>query len=39
MEGLVIAENVPMLALARKLRFTVQPVPEDTTVVCVRRAL
>jgi len=39
MEGLVIAENVPMLALARKLKFTVQPLTEDATVVRVQRAL
>ncbi len=39
MEGLVLAENVPMLALARKLRFAVQPVPEDASVVRVERAL
>jgi len=39
MEGLVIADNVPMLALARRLRFTVQPVPEDATVLRVQRAL
>lgn len=38
-EGLVIADNAPMLALARKLRFTVHPVPDDATVVRVRRRL
>jgi L-amino acid N-acyltransferase YncA len=39
MEGLVIAGNAPMLALARDLRFTVHPVPEDATVVRVERTL
>jgi len=39
MEGLVIAENTAMLALARKLKFKVEPVPGDATVVRVRRAL
>ena len=39
MEGSVIADNVPMLTLARKLNFTVHPVPEDTTVVRVQRTL
>lgn len=39
MEGLVIAENTAMLALARKLDFKVKPVPGDATVVRVRRAL
>ncbi len=39
MEGSVIAENVPMLALARKLGFQIKPVPQDGTVVLVKRAL
>ena len=39
MEGSVIAENAPMLALARKLGFQVEPVPDDGTVVRVTRAL
>ena len=39
MEGSVIADNVPMLTLARKLKFTVHAVPEDTTVVRVQRTL
>jgi acetyltransferase len=39
MEGLVIAGNEPMLALARDLKFTVHPVPEDATVVRVERTL
>ncbi len=38
-EGLVLADNVPMLALARHLRFAVQPAPDDPTVSLVRRAL
>lgn len=38
-EGLVIAGNAPMLALARDLRFAVHPVPEDATVVRVARTL
>jgi acetyltransferase len=39
MEGSVLAGNTPMLALARKLRFSVHPVPEDATVVRVQRTL
>jgi RimJ/RimL family protein N-acetyltransferase len=39
MEGSVIAGNAPMLALARKLKFTVHPVPDDATVVRVQRKL
>jgi len=39
MEGFVIAENIPMLALARRLRFEVSPVAGDATVLNVRRAL
>lgn len=39
MEGSVMAQNMPMLALARKLGFQVEPVPEDGTVVRVTRAL
>ncbi len=39
MKGLVIAENLPMLALARTLKFAVMPVPEDATVVSVQRVL
>jgi L-amino acid N-acyltransferase YncA len=39
MQGLVIAENASMLALARKLKFTVRPVLEDRTVVRVQRSL
>ncbi len=39
MEGWVIAENAAMLALARKLRFTVEPVPGDFAMLRVVRAL
>ena len=39
MEGMVMATNVPMLALARKLKFAVEPVPQDATVVRVQRTL
>jgi GNAT superfamily N-acetyltransferase len=39
MIGLVLADNAPMLALARKLGFGVEPTPEDRTAVQVRRRL
>ena len=39
MEGLVLAENAPMLALARKLGFAAEPVPPDGTVLRVVRPL
>jgi len=39
MQGLVLAVNRPMLALARKLRFKVVPMPADATVVQVERQL
>jgi hypothetical protein len=39
MEGSVIADNGSMTALARKPKFTIGPVPDDTTVVHVERAL
>jgi len=39
MAGLVIAGNRPMLALARKLRFKVQLVPADASVLRVERQL
>lgn len=39
MEGFVVAENTAMLALARKLKFKVEPVPGDATVLRVQRAL
>ena len=39
MEGLVLAGNEPMLALARKLGFSVEPEPPDGTVVRVLRRL
>jgi RimJ/RimL family protein N-acetyltransferase len=39
MEGAVIADNSPMLALARNLKFTAHPMPDDATVIRVERAL
>lgn len=39
MEGYVIADNAPMLALARTLEFAVEPITEDPTLVRVWRAL
>ncbi len=39
MEGLVMADNAPMLALARKLKFTVEPAPPGGTVVRVLRRI
>ena len=39
MEGFVLAENARMLALARRLGFTVQTDPQDATVMIVRLAL
>jgi acetyltransferase len=39
MEGLVIAANTAMLALARRLDFKVEPVSGDATVVRVQRTL
>lgn len=39
MMGLVLADNAPMLALARSLKFDVEPSPDDGTVVHVRRRL
>jgi RimJ/RimL family protein N-acetyltransferase len=38
-EGAVIADNVPMLTLARKLGFAVHAEADDATVVRVQRAL
>lgn len=38
-EGLVLSENEPMLALARGLRFSVAPWEQDATVTIVRKAL
>lgn len=38
-EGLVLAENRPMLALARHLGFAVSTGPDDPTVCVVRRSL
>ena len=39
MEGWVMADNTPMLALARRLGFGVEPVPGDATLLRVHRAL
>jgi RimJ/RimL family protein N-acetyltransferase len=39
MEGFVIADNAPMLALARTLQFAVEPITGDPTLVRVWRAL
>lgn len=39
MEGWVLAENLPMLTLARRLRFRVEAVTDDTTLLHVARAL
>lgn len=39
MEGWVIAENAPMLRLARKLGFKIDPVPGDATVLRAWRTL
>jgi hypothetical protein len=39
MEGWVITQNTPMLAVARKLRFKIEPVPGDATVLHVQFAL
>ena len=39
MEGLGLAGNEPMLALARKLGFSVEAVPPDGTVLRVLRRL
>lgn len=39
MEGWVMAQNRPMLAVARNLHFKTEPVSGDATVLRVRRAL
>jgi L-amino acid N-acyltransferase YncA len=39
MEGWVLAENTAMLTLARKLKFKVETVPGDSTLLRVQRAL
>ena len=39
MEGWVLADNVPMLALARRFRFMIEPAPGAPGVMRVRRAL
>jgi acetyltransferase len=38
-EGWVMAQNRPMLAVARKLHFSVEPVSGDAAVLRVMRAL
>jgi RimJ/RimL family protein N-acetyltransferase len=39
MEGWVLAENLPMLTLARRLHFRVEAVADDTTLFRVARTL
>ncbi len=39
MEGLVIKQNTPTLAVARKLHFKIEPVSGDATVLRIQRAL
>jgi RimJ/RimL family protein N-acetyltransferase len=39
MEGWVLAQNTPMLAVARKLHFKTEPVSGDAAVLRVQRAL
>lgn len=39
MEGLVLATNAPMIALARQLKFKVEPVADAASVVRVYRTL
>ena len=39
MEGLVLATNAPMIALARRLKFKVEPVAGSSSVVRVYREL
>lgn len=39
MEGLVLADNAPMLALARKLKFVVEPSSPESSAVRVLRML
>jgi len=39
MEGWVITQNTPMLAVARKFHFKIEPVPGDATVLHVQLAL
>jgi acetyltransferase len=37
--GLVLHENQPMLAMCRKLGFSIAPVPNDATVLRVQKSL
>jgi hypothetical protein len=39
MEGDVLAENVPMLDLVRRLGFSLRREPDEPTVYAVSRAL
>jgi hypothetical protein len=39
MQGWVMAENVAMLGLARRLDFSIEPVPGDATMFFVQHAL
>ena len=39
MEGWVMAQNIPMLAVARKLHFRIEPVSGDAAVLRAQRAL
>jgi GNAT superfamily N-acetyltransferase len=39
MEGWVMAQNTPMLGVARKLHFSIEPVSGDAAVLRVLRAL
>ena len=39
MEGWVMAQNLPMLAVAHKLHFKIEPVSGDAAVLRVQRAL
>lgn len=39
MEGWVMAQNRPMLAVARKLHFKIEPVSSDAAVLRVQRAV
>ena len=39
MEGWVMTQNTPMLAVARKLKFKIEPVSGDAAVLRVQRAL
>jgi acetyltransferase len=38
-EGVILADNVPMLALAKRLGFDIAPVHDDATLCLARRVL